>query len=135
MTGSSRSALVGAVAAIARAPPILIRDAERPFGRASVAPPPSTVKEPFVLSTACRVRSALALDVIARIADVLPYIGVFLSVGPAVAAAASRRLAVVLIVLAAKQDSAAGKTRTLTAFLPPRSRLAETLNFYHPYST
>lgn len=55
----------------------------------------------FVLLLACQVKSALTLAVIAGIADVLPYIGAFLSVGPAVAAASSRGIAVVVIVLAA----------------------------------
>jgi predicted PurR-regulated permease PerM len=41
----------------------------------------------FVLLTVCGVKGALAIGVFAGIADVLPYIGVFLSVGPAVAAA------------------------------------------------
>jgi predicted PurR-regulated permease PerM len=53
----------------------------------------------FVLLMACGVPNAIALAVFAGVADVLPYIGVFLSVGPAVAAAASRGPAVVLIVL------------------------------------
>jgi predicted PurR-regulated permease PerM len=53
----------------------------------------------FVLLLACGVPNAIALAVFAGVADVLPYIGVFLSVGPAVAAAASRGPVVVLIVL------------------------------------
>jgi predicted PurR-regulated permease PerM len=53
----------------------------------------------FVLLTACGVSNAIALAVFAGVADVLPYIGVFLSVGPAVAAAASRGPVVVVVVL------------------------------------
>ena len=41
----------------------------------------------FGLLTACRVPNAIALAVFAGLADVLPYVGVFLSVGPAVVAA------------------------------------------------
>ena len=41
----------------------------------------------FVLLTACGVENALALAVFAGLADVLPYIGPLLSVGPAVLAA------------------------------------------------
>ena len=55
----------------------------------------------FVLLMACGVPNAIALAVFAGVADVLPYIGVFLSVGPAVAAAASRGPVVVLVVLGA----------------------------------
>jgi len=55
----------------------------------------------FILLTICGVKAALAIAVIAGIADVLPYIGVFLSVGPAVAAAATRGTMVVIIVLVA----------------------------------
>jgi predicted PurR-regulated permease PerM len=53
----------------------------------------------FALLMACGVKDALTFAVFAGIADVLPYIGVFLSVGPAVAAAASRGPAVVAVVL------------------------------------
>ncbi len=55
----------------------------------------------FLLLTVCRVKAALAIGVMAGVADVLPYVGVFLSVGPAVAAAVSRGPLVVAIVLAA----------------------------------
>ena len=55
----------------------------------------------FALLMLCGVSSALAIGVVAGIADVLPYIGVFLSVGPAVAAASSQGFVVVLIVLGA----------------------------------
>jgi putative heme transporter len=41
----------------------------------------------FVLLTACGVENAMALAVLAGVADVLPYVGAFLSVGPAVVAA------------------------------------------------
>lgn len=53
----------------------------------------------FALLTACGVENALALGVFAGIADVLPYIGVFLSVGPAVLAALSRGPAITITVL------------------------------------
>src|SRR4029079_5265905 len=53
----------------------------------------------FLLLTLCNVKAALALAVIAGVADVLPYIGVVLAVGPAVAAAAERGLVVMTIVL------------------------------------
>jgi predicted PurR-regulated permease PerM len=55
----------------------------------------------FVLLLACRVHNALAIAVFAGLADILPYIGVFLSVGPALAAAAVRGPAIVGIVLVA----------------------------------
>lgn len=55
----------------------------------------------FVLLAACGVEAALALAVFAGLAGVLPYIGVFLSVGPAVIAAIARGPMVVAIVLAA----------------------------------
>ena len=41
----------------------------------------------FGLLTVCRIPNAIALAVFAGLADVLPYVGVFLSVGPAVLAA------------------------------------------------
>jgi putative heme transporter len=44
----------------------------------------------FVLLAACGVHHALAIGVFAGIADVLPYVGVFLSVGPAAVAALSK---------------------------------------------
>ncbi|HEY5955893.1 MAG TPA: AI-2E family transporter, partial [Polyangiaceae bacterium] len=50
----------------------------------------------FVLLTLCGVKGALAIGVIAGVADVLPYIGVLLSVGPAVAAAAARGPAIAI---------------------------------------
>jgi predicted PurR-regulated permease PerM len=55
----------------------------------------------FVLLSACRVHNALAIAVFAALADILPYIGVFLSVGPALGAALSRGPAVAIIVLVA----------------------------------
>lgn len=51
------------------------------------------------LLAVCGVKNALALAVIAGLADVLPYLGVFLSIGPAVLAASARGLTVVVIVL------------------------------------
>ena len=53
----------------------------------------------FVLLTACGVENALALAVFAGFADVLPYIGPLLSVGPAFLAALSRGPAVAAVVL------------------------------------
>ena len=53
----------------------------------------------FVLLTVCGVDNALALAVVAGIADVLPYIGVFLAVGPATLAALARGPAITLTVL------------------------------------
>ena len=52
-----------------------------------------------ILLFACGVPNALALAVFAGIADILPYLGTFLSIGPALAGAASRGLGVVVIVL------------------------------------
>ena len=53
----------------------------------------------FVLLTACGVENALALAVFAGLADVLPYIGPVLSVGPAVLAALPRGPVVAVVVL------------------------------------
>ncbi len=53
----------------------------------------------FVLLAACGVKNAFALAVFAGVADVLPYIGGFLSVGPAVVAAYSRGPAIAAVVL------------------------------------
>src|SRR5204862_3751327 len=53
----------------------------------------------FALLTACRVENALALAVLAGVADVLAYIGAFVSVGSAVVAALSRGPAVAGVVL------------------------------------
>jgi predicted PurR-regulated permease PerM len=55
----------------------------------------------FLLLTFSGVKSALAIGVVAGIADVLPYIGIFLSVGPAVAVAAPQGTGTVLVVLCA----------------------------------
>jgi predicted PurR-regulated permease PerM len=55
----------------------------------------------FALLTVCGIPNAIALAVFAGIADVLPYIGVFLSVGPAVIAALSLGAAKAVIVLVA----------------------------------
>ena len=53
----------------------------------------------FGLLTACGVENALAIAAIAGLADVLPYIGPLLSVGPAVIASLSRGPVVVVVVL------------------------------------
>ena len=53
----------------------------------------------FGLLTACGVDNALAIAAFAGLADVLPYIGPLLSVGPAVIAAMSRGPVIVVIVL------------------------------------
>jgi predicted PurR-regulated permease PerM len=53
----------------------------------------------FGLLWACGVENALALAAIAGLADVLPYIGPFISVGPAVLAALSRGPVVFVVVL------------------------------------
>ena len=53
----------------------------------------------FILLAACGVDNALALAVFAGVADVLPYIGALLSVGPAVLAALARGPVVALVVL------------------------------------
>ncbi len=53
----------------------------------------------FVLLTAFRVPNALAIAVFAGLADVLPYIGVFLSMGPTVLATLTQGPAVTIIVL------------------------------------
>jgi predicted PurR-regulated permease PerM len=55
----------------------------------------------FILLAATGVEGAVALSVFAGVADVLPYIGVFLSVGPAVGAALARGTVRTLIVLSA----------------------------------
>ncbi|MDP1918657.1 MAG: AI-2E family transporter [Myxococcales bacterium] len=54
----------------------------------------------FVLLTACGVENAMALAVFAGVADVLPYIGAILSVGPAVLAALGQSATTAAIVLA-----------------------------------
>lgn len=55
----------------------------------------------FVLLTACGVKNALALAVFAGLADVLPYVGPVLSVGPAVLAAFPRGTVIAVVVLVA----------------------------------
>jgi putative heme transporter len=55
----------------------------------------------FALLSLCGLKAALALGVLAGLADILPYIGVLLAVGPAAAAAASHGPATVGIVVAA----------------------------------
>jgi predicted PurR-regulated permease PerM len=61
----------------------------------------------FVLLVACGVQHAVALAVFAGVADVLPYIGAFLSIGPMVLAALERGpmvVAVVLLVMIAYEE-------------------------------
>jgi predicted PurR-regulated permease PerM len=53
----------------------------------------------FVLLVACKVPHALALAVFAGAADVLPYIGAFLSIGPMIIAALARGPVVVVVIL------------------------------------
>jgi predicted PurR-regulated permease PerM len=53
----------------------------------------------FVLLVACRVPHALALAVFAGVADVLPYIGAILSIGPMVLVALERGPVVVAVIL------------------------------------
>jgi len=53
----------------------------------------------FFLLMACGVPNALAIAVFGGVADVLPYIGIFLTMGPAVVAALARGPAVTVIVL------------------------------------
>jgi predicted PurR-regulated permease PerM len=55
----------------------------------------------FGLLTVCRIPNAIALAVFAALADVLPYVGVFLSVGPAVIAALPAGVGTTLVVLIA----------------------------------
>ncbi|HLK39093.1 MAG TPA: AI-2E family transporter, partial [Polyangiaceae bacterium] len=55
----------------------------------------------LVLLTVCGVHNALAIAAFAGLADVLPYVGVFLSVGPAFAASLARGPAIAAIVLIA----------------------------------
>jgi putative heme transporter len=55
----------------------------------------------FALLSACRVPNAIAIAVFAAVADVLPYIGVFLSVGPAVLAALATGPVAAVVVLGA----------------------------------
>jgi predicted PurR-regulated permease PerM len=55
----------------------------------------------FVLLSSCGVSNPLAIAVFAGLVDVLPYVGVFLSTGPAVASALARGPAIAIAVLAA----------------------------------
>lgn len=55
----------------------------------------------FALLTACGVHNALAIGVFAGLADILPYVGVFLSIGPALAASLARGPAIAAVVLVA----------------------------------
>jgi predicted PurR-regulated permease PerM len=52
----------------------------------------------FILLVACGVPNALAIALFGGVADVLPYIGIFLTMGPAVAAALARGPTVAVIV-------------------------------------
>lgn len=52
-----------------------------------------------VLLFACGIKNALAIAIFAGIADVLPYIGTFLSIGPALVASAPKGPVVIIIVL------------------------------------
>jgi predicted PurR-regulated permease PerM len=54
----------------------------------------------FVLLTACGIPNALALAFFGGVADVFPFIGIFLTMGPAVLASLSHGLFVTMIVLA-----------------------------------
>ena len=53
----------------------------------------------FILLRACGVPNAMALAVFAGVADILPYIGTFLSIGPAVVATLTRGPAAAMVVL------------------------------------
>jgi predicted PurR-regulated permease PerM len=53
----------------------------------------------FILLIVCGVPNALAIAVFGGVADVLPYIGIFLTIGPAVVAALARGPTVTVIVL------------------------------------
>jgi predicted PurR-regulated permease PerM len=53
----------------------------------------------FILLIMCGVPNALAIAVFGGVADVLPYIGIFLTIGPAVLAALARGPAVTVLVL------------------------------------
>jgi predicted PurR-regulated permease PerM len=53
----------------------------------------------FVLLEACGVPNALAIAVFGGVADVLPYVGIFFTMGPAVVAALARGPAITLVVL------------------------------------
>ena len=53
----------------------------------------------FILLTACGVPNALAIAVFGGVADVLPYIGIFLTIGPAVMAALASGPVITVIVL------------------------------------
>jgi predicted PurR-regulated permease PerM len=55
----------------------------------------------FILLRACGVENAMALAVFAAVADVLPYVGAFLSIGPAVIAALGHSSTAAIIVLLA----------------------------------
>jgi predicted PurR-regulated permease PerM len=54
----------------------------------------------FILLTACGIPNALAIAVFGGLADVLPYIGIFLTMGPAIAAALPLGPVIALVVFA-----------------------------------
>jgi len=54
----------------------------------------------WILLTACRVPNALALSMFAGVADLLPYVGAMLAVGPAALVASTQGLTTVLVVVA-----------------------------------
>ena len=53
----------------------------------------------FILLTACGIQNALVIAVFGGLADILPYIGIFLTMGPAVAAALPYGTVIVTVVL------------------------------------
>ncbi len=53
----------------------------------------------FILLVACGVPNALAISVFGGVADVLPYIGIFLTMGPAIVAALAKGPVITMIVL------------------------------------
>lgn len=75
----------------------------------------------FILLRACGVQNAMALAVFAGVADVLPYIGIFLSVGPAVIAALIRSPAAAGIVLVMMLAYGEFETRVLVPHIYGRS--------------
>jgi predicted PurR-regulated permease PerM len=52
----------------------------------------------FILLEACGVKNALAIAIFGGVADVLPYIGIFLTMGPAVMAATAQGPVIVMVV-------------------------------------
>jgi predicted PurR-regulated permease PerM len=64
----------------------------------------------FILLVACGVPNAMAISVFGGVADVLPYVGTFLTMGPAVVAALARGPAVTVIVLGLCSSMKSSKT-------------------------